>query len=411
MQPRANLKPLSALTLALLGILSTPAGAETNTDDRLRALELRLNTLENENRALKDQVKQTEQKVDATGTQMERIASQGGSSNAATSFGGYGELHLNKLKNRKAGGTHKDELDLHRFVIFMGHEFNEQIRFFSELEVEHAMARDTATGSSGVVAVEQAYLDFTVSDALSVKAGMMVMPVGIISETHEPPTFYGVERNPVETNIIPTTWREGGVALTTRMDGALTADIAITSGLATTAAKNYAVRDGRLSVASAKAKDPAYTARLKWAGIPGIELAGTVQRQADITQSADTTAGAATLYEAHAVVNHGRFGLRALYAGWSLDGSGPKAVGADKQNGWYVEPSWKFAEQWGVFARRSNWDNRAGDVADSRYKQTDFGVNYWPHPDVVVKLDHQNQQSPSGQDEYDGFNLGLGYQF
>ncbi|MBI5005930.1 MAG: carbohydrate porin [Nitrosomonadales bacterium] len=400
-----------ALALAITGILSAPAHAETNTEDRLRALELRLNTLENENRSLKDQVRQTEQKVDATGTQMERIASQGGASSTATKFGGYGELHLNKLKNRKAGGSNKDELDLHRFVIFMGHEFSEQIRFFSELEVEHAMAKDTAAGSSGVVAVEQAYLDFTVSDALSVKAGMMVMPVGIISETHEPPTFYGVERNPVETSIIPTTWREGGVAVTARMANNISIDGMISSGLATTAAKNYAVRDGRLSVASAKAKDPAYTARLKWTGIPGIELATTVQHQADITQSADATAGAATLYEAHAVVNHGRFGLRTLYAGWNLDGSGPKAVGADKQNGWYVEPSWKFTEQWGVFVRRSTWDNRAGDVADSRYKQTDFGVNYWPHADVVVKLDYQNQQVPGGQDEFDGFNLGLGYQF
>lgn len=410
MQHRTKPLPRLALALAITGILGAPAHAETGTEDRLRAMELRLNSLENENRALKDQVKQTEQKVDATGAQMDRISSQGGT-RSATTFGSYGELHLNKLKNRKAGGSNKDELDLHRFVIFMGHEFSEQIRFFSELEVEHAMAKDTAAGSSGVVAVEQAYLDFTVSDALSVKAGMMVMPVGIISETHEPPTFYGVERNPVETNIIPTTWREGGIAFTTRMGDGLSLDAAITSGLATTAAKNYAVRDGRLSGASARAKDAAYTVRLKWAGMPGVELATTAQRQSDITQSLDATAGAATLYEAHAAVSKGAFGLRALYAAWSLDGSGPKAVGADKQQGWYVEPAWKFAEQWGVFARRSTWDNRAGDAADSRYSQTDFGVNYWPHPDVVVKLDHQNQQSPNGQDEFDGFNLGLGYQF
>ena len=411
MQRRPNHMPLTALTLALMGILSTPAGAETNTDERLKALEQRLNTLESENRALKDQVKQTEQKVEATGSQMERIANQSGSTNAVTSFGGYGELHLNKLKNRKPGGSNKDELDFHRFVLFMGHQFDERTRFFSELEVEHGLAKDTTTGSSGVVAVEQAYLDFSLSDAMSVKAGLMVMPVGIISETHEPPTFYGVERNPVETNIIPTTWREGGVAVTARLANGISVDGMISSGLATTAAKNYAVRDGRQNGASAKAKDAAYTARLKWSGIPGVELAGTAQRQTDITQSADATAGAATLYEAHAVVNKGAFGLRALYAAWSLDGSGPRAVGADKQNGWYVEPSWKFTERWGVFARRSTWDNRAGDAADSRYRQTDFGVNFWPHPDVAVKLDHQNQQSPNGQDEYDGFNLGLGYQF
>lgn len=402
MQPRA--KPLSFLTLALLGVLSTPAGAETNADDRLRALELRLNTLENENRALKGQ-------VEATGTQLDRIASQGASSKTATTFGGYGELHLNKLKNRKAGGTNKDELDLHRFVIFMGHEFNEQIRFFSELEVEHAMAKDTVTGSAGTVAVEQAYLDFSVNDGLSVKAGLMLMPVGISSETHEPPTFFGVERNPVETFIIPTTWREGGVALTARSGNGLTLDGAFTSGLKTTAAKNYAVRDGRQNTANAQAKDAAFTARLKWSGVPGVELAGTLQYQADITQSTDATAGAATLYETHAVVTKGVFGLRALYAGWNLDGRGPKAVGADKQNGWYVEPSWKCTEQWGVFARHSRWDTQARDTSDSKLRQNDVGVNYWPHSDVVVKLDYQNQQVPGGQDEYDGFNLGLGYQF
>jgi hypothetical protein len=410
MQSRPKQLPHTALTLALMSILSTPAAAETNTDVRLKAMEQRLNTLESENRSLKDQAKQTEQKVEAAGNQMDRIAGQGGSTNTAT-IGGYGELHLNKLKNRKAGDSNKDELDLHRFVLFMGHQFGETTRFFSELEVEHALAKDTATDSSGVVAVEQMYLDFSVSEALSVKAGLMVMPVGIISETHEPPTFYGVERNPVETNIIPTTWREGGVAVSARLANYISLDGMISSGLATTAAKNFAVRDGRLSGASAKAKDPAYTARLKWTGLPGIELATTLQRQTDITQRVEATAGAATLYEAHAVLNHGRFGLRALYAAWSLDGSGPKAVGADKQNGWYVEPSWKFTGQWGVFARRSSWDNRAGDVSHSRYSQTDFGVNFWPHADVVVKLDYQNQQVPGGQNEYDGFNLGLGYQF
>ena len=329
-----------------------------------------------------------------------------------TRFGGYGELHLNKLKNRKTGGTDKDELDFHRFVLFMGHEFNERTHFFSEMEIEHAVAKDTADGSSAAtVSVEQAYLDFSVSDALSVKAGLLLMPVGIISETHEPPTFYGVERNPVETNIIPTTWREGGVALNARMAHGFSADFALTSGLATTSGNNYRVRDGRTHTANARASDAAYTARVKWSGVPGVELAATVNRQSDITQSADPAAGAATLYETHAVVNRGAFGLRALYAAWHLNGNGPKAIGADRQNGWYVEPSWKFNDQWGVFARHNRWDNAAGDAANSRFDQTDVGVNYWPHPDVVVKLDFQNQKVPVGQNEFDGFNLGLGYQF
>ena len=407
----------TAIAASLLACFAAPAQADMNMEERLKAMESRMDSLERENRALKGQLQKAEQKVEAAGEQMERMTVQGAPAKAAwaekTQFGGYGELHLNKLKNDKPGGASKDDLDFHRFVLFLGHQFNDRTRFFSELEVEHALTKDTQTGtaSTGMVALEQAYVDFTLSDSMSAKAGLMLMPVGIISETHEPPTFYGVERNPVETSIIPTTWREGGASLSVRSGNGFTVDGAITSGLKTSAAKSYAVRDGRQHAANATAKDPAYTARLKWAGIPGVELVGTVQYQSDITQSADATAGAARLYETHAVLNKGQFGLRALYAGWHLDGDGPRGVGADKQNGWYVEPSWKFSEQWGVFARHSRWDNQAGDAADSQYRQSDVGVNYWPHPDVVVKLDYQNQKAPAGRDDFDGFNLGLGFQF
>ena len=136
-----------------------------------------------------------------------------------TTLGGYGEMHLNKLKNRKPGGTNKDEIDFHRFVLFIGQEFNDRVRFHSELEIEHALVKDTDTDTvagstpkpnSGELELEQAYLDFTLSDTLSAKAGLFLVPVGIINETHEPPTFYGVERNPVENKIIPATWWEGG---------------------------------------------------------------------------------------------------------------------------------------------------------------------------------------------------------
>ena len=102
--------------------------------------------------------------------------------------------------------------DFHRFVLLFGHSFSDRIKFWSELEVEHALVEGGE--ESGEVALEQAYLDFLITPAFNIRAGMMLTPVGIINERHEPPSFNGVERPFVETVIIPTTWRELGFGLT-----------------------------------------------------------------------------------------------------------------------------------------------------------------------------------------------------
>lgn len=412
--PRFTCFARNTLALAVIGLFATPSwAADASTEDRLKTLEARLDAMEKENRSLKQQLQQTDQKVEITGDQVEKIASQGGVGTSAlaswaekTKLGGYGELHYNTLDG-KGGAASKDEIDLHRFVLFFGHEFNPRMRFFSELEVEHSIAGE---GKKGEIELEQAYLEFDLNANHRAKAGLFLIPAGIINETHEPPTFYGVERNPVEKDIIPATWWAGGAALSGRLGSGFGYDVAIHEGLATTAAKSYKPRDGRQKTSEASAKKLAATARLKWTAIPGIELGGSIQHQSDITQGMDATAGSANLYELHSIINKGPFGLKALYAQWTLAGSGPAAIGADKQAGWYVEPSFKLSEEWGLFARYNLWDNRAGDAVASKKKQIDVGVNYWPHPDVVLKADYQRQDNDDGKNQ-NGFNLGVGYQF
>lgn len=349
------------------------------------------------------------ERLDATTEQLEKTHRQ---ANSASHFGGYGEMHYNNLENKKSSGVDKDELDFHRFVLFFGHDFSDRIRFFSELELEHALVKDTSNASGpGEVELEQAYVQFDIGDNQYATAGLFLVPVGIINETHEPPTFYGVERNPVETNILPTTWWEGGALYNWRFGNGVSVDIAMHSGLKAASSSNYAIRSGRQKVAKAIASNAAYTARVKWTGVAGLEVATTLQHQTDITQSTDATAGAANLIETHAAWQQGPFQVRALYATWDLDGSGPAAIGANKQKGWYVEPAYRFHSTLGFFARYNTWDNRVSDVTDSEYEQVDVGINYWPHPNVVIKLDYQDQYAPSGADEFDGLNIGIGYQF
>ena len=411
-----SIKKSGSLAL-LLGVLAAPQASALTLEDlakRLDALEAKNKQLEQENSQLRDAVATTNDKVEAAVIATESIAdSASGIQKLAdwadkTSIGGYGELHYNNLSG-KGGASDKDEIDFHRFVLFFGHEFTDSIRFFSELELEHSLAGE---GKEGEVELEQAYIDFDLNDHHTARAGLFMLPIGIINETHEPPTFYGTERNPIEKNIIPATWWEAGAGLHGQLGHGLSYDVYVHSGLAVP--NSFNIRSGRQKVSEAKANDPAATARLKYTGIPGLEIALTAQHQQDMGQGLVDGLDSGNLIETHAVWSTGPFTLKALYAAWDIDGSAVEAAGADKQKGFYLEPSYRLSEKFGVFARFNQWDNKAGSnsgsAKDSEKEQWDLGVNYWPHEDVVIKADYQYQNNDDGKDQ-NGLNIGIGYQF
>ena len=390
---------IKILALAIAGLFSsTNLYAAEPTNQELMVLlkkqQAQINELQKKLGKTADKVEQTDQKIEATVVAVEENLTQ----TSNTRMGGYGELHYSDFKDDKA-------IDFHRFVLFFGHEFNDEVRFFSELELEHAFSAD---GEPGEVELEQAYVEMDLTDSTSLKTGVFLVPVGIVNETHEPPTFYGVERNPVEKNIIPATWWEAGVGFNTRFDDGLSADFAIHSGLSvpTTGSNSFLIRSGRQKAAKANADSLAYTARIKYTAIPGLELAASFQLQDDVTQGA--VGADASLFTAHVIYNKANFGIRALYASWDIDSTEAKAVGRNKQEGYYIEPSYKINEYFGLFARYNEWDNNAGDSLDTKKKQTNFGINYWPIEEVVFKFDVENR---AGAEHGNGFNLGLGYQF
>lgn len=353
---------------------------------------------------LREDLDQTRERLDAAIDMLE--AQDAGESRQRVHIGGYGELHYNNLEDEN-GDEAKKEIDFHRFVLFFGYDFTPDIRLVSEVELEHALAGE---GEEGEVELEQAYLEFDLNDQHRARGGLFLVPVGIINPTHEPPTFYGVERNRVENVIIPTTWWESGAALNGSLGGGMSYDLAMHSGLAVDP-MTFEIRGGRQKSSEADAEDPAYTAGLRWRGLPGLEVGGALQYQRDITQSMGTDEAPALLSEAHVDYQRAGLGLRALYARWDIDGDEAEAVGADEQYGWYVEPSVRPCERVGLFVRYSEWDTTAGDNDESKIEETSLGVNYWPHPQVVLKADYQWQTVNADDSEVNGFNLGIGYQF
>jgi len=367
---------------------------------------------------LRQQLEQTQNKTVETDAKIEAVAEviESGVPQVAearkTTIGGYGELHYNNL-SAKDPSRDLESLDLHRFVLFFGHEFNDKTRFYSEVEVEHAYVADTGGDTPGEVEIEQAFVEFDLRPGLHARAGIFLVPVGILNETHEPTTFYGVERNNVENVIVPSTWWEAGVGANGRWGGSWNWDLALTSGLQipTTGSNAFRIRSGRQKAAKAVASEPAVTGRLRYLGIPGLQAALTVQYQFDPSQVADDGLDDGTLVEAHIDYRRGGFGLRALFAHWDFSGEAVEAAGADKQSGWYIEPSYRLNSHLGFYTRYEEVD-AARD--QDQFNQWELGLNWWPIENVVIKFDYRDRShdlpGQRGRD-FTGFDLGVGYSF
>jgi len=82
---------------------------------------------------------------------------------------GYMEMHLNKVQDQPTA------VDLHRFVLMVGHSFSDRLKFWSEVEVEHALVAVEGGVETGEVAIEQAYIDLLVGRRFNLRAGMVLV--------------------------------------------------------------------------------------------------------------------------------------------------------------------------------------------------------------------------------------------
>ena len=387
---------LSLSLLAASAIATTTQAADSTTDSNAAEIQ-----------ALKTQ-------VEALASALENKSSTTASK---TTLGGYGEHHLNNLS-----GNASDQVDAHRFVLFVGHQYSDSLKFFSELEVEHGIAGE---GQPGEVELEQAYIEKTFQNDGRLAIGQFLIPVGLINETHEPDTFYGVERNAVEKNIIPATWWETGLMYSASQES-FSYDLAVHSSLLAVKGKDHdddastadltgfdSIRGGRQKSAKADANEPAFTARIKGAPIKGLELALSYQYQSDLSGGAELGIDA-TLLTANAVWQKDQFTLKALYAMWDIDDKVealPAGVGTSEQEGYIAELGYKLRENLGLFTRYSEWDNKAADKAESAIEQIDIGANYWLDDHVVIKADYQMLTAKANDAELNGINLGVGWSF
>lgn len=335
------------------------------------------------------------------------------------SFGTYGEIHTTFYKD---GGT---DIDPHRIVLFADFQITDNLKLVTETELEHALRKKAGESSfttTGVeLKLEQAYLEYTYSDDLLFKGGLILAPVGIINEVHEPTTFYGVERPNVEKNIIPTTWTLGGVGFTKTYGDDWQFDGLFHGGNDT---KGGSIRSGRSSYGidlftvnsegnrfNQNNDSWAVTGRAKYNGFENINLGASLQYQSDMDSTASGSQDG-VLTEAHGVYRNGGFQFIALGSAWNIDVDGE----GDSQWGYYFEPSYAWDTvigKVGVFGRFSQYKfaNLADGSEAKEYTDYNLGGNYWINENLVVKADYQIQEKKGESGSTDTYNFGFGWYY
>lgn len=435
---KTTIKPL-ALALAFSALAAQPAFAD---DAELRA---RIDKLSAELESLKAEMKTMHSQTEAIASQQEAALTSTPVKASATAASpnvgqatlwGYGEINYTRPKNNGA----ETQADLRRAVVGVGYRFDENTRFMSEFEIEHAIA---SAEDDGEIEVEQFYIDHKLTNSVNLKAGLFLIPAGLLNESHEPTRYYGVERNFVESAIIPTTWREGGAAVYGSTEFGLAWDVGLTTGhdLGKWDADSEEGLESPMGamhqeLALAKAHDLSTYVALNYRGVPGFTVGSTLytgkiaQGNPDLKLASNARL---TFWDAHTRWTPGNFDLSAVYAKGTI--SDTKDLNEDFRinsiainptlvpkefYGWYTQAAYKVWQS-GTYAlspfvryerinTASAYALPTGFDADTAPTETvmTYGVNFYLNPNVVLKADYQQFSEESDRDRYD---LGLGIAF
>ena len=367
----------------------------------------------------------------STNPQLQQNAAQrilSGNYGKSVTIGAYGEVTYNQPESENG------ELDIQRLVLLLGYKFNEKTQFVTEIEIEHVEE----------VFVEQAFVNYAVSDNVSLRGGLMLVPMGIVNEFHEPTTFNGTERPAIDNAIVPSTWREIGVGVNGRFpDASLSYQAYVFNGFKSTTSDDEGgaigflkgsngLRGGRQKGIRSTVDSPTFSTKLDYYGIPRLRLGlagyfGKTQADDDVEELDGANIGISMVgfdarYAYRKITARGQF----IYASLSDTENYNMLTGRDLGSalmGYYGEVAYNLLplsakQRLYAFARYENYDTHSktdGSLErNDAYNRTDIttGLNYHIAPGVVLKGDYQfRDNNVDNGDVDDRLNFGIGVWF
>jgi hypothetical protein len=432
------------VTLALLAAGAAHAGTTEDEiqkrDDVIADLVRRVDVLTDEVSTLRTQVAVPEEPELKSAYGFGPAASKVYGVQRGISIGGYGEAnYINFIGDEE--DTDLDRSDALRTVLYLGYKFTDRIVFNSEIEFEHGTTSNVNNGAgSGSVAVEFAALDFMWRPEMNFRAGHLLVPMGFVNEIHEPPFFYGVQRPETEVRILPSTWHENGVGVFGNLGETVEYRFYTLAGFNAQNFTDAGVRSGRQQGNRSLSEDFAFVTRVDWTPdlLPGFLLGGAVY-VGDSGQDVEVAGGDVPdsrlwIFEGHTQYQNGPFHARGLFAFSSLSDARElntvlarpvDAAIADEMLGGYAEVAYDVypllfgdeMRQLEPFIRVEYVDTQY-DVPDGFVANRDRanwihagGVNFYPHANVVLKVEYRNINTRGQGERADELGLGMGFAF
>ena len=350
------------------------------------------------------------------------------------SIGGYGEsLYQNFDATREDGqpSGKTNQWDYLRAVLYVGWKFDRTFVLNSEIEYEHA-----STEHDGAVSVEFATLDAMLRREVNLRAGLVLVPMGILNEMHEPPTYLGARRTDTETRVIPATWGANGIGAFGEA-GPIAYKVYLTESLDASAfTADEGIREGRQGGGKASADHLALTGRVDLVSVPGLLLGAsffTGDSGTELSWNGQPFGARTTAWDLHADWKLGALSVRGMWASVtisdvdllnrSLGLTGDASIGS-RLEGWYLSAGYEVLSRLSPgtslaltpFVRYERTDTQkevpagyARDGANDRKVWT-AGLDFKPIPNVALKVDWQDYSNAAGTG-VPQWNVALSYLF
>jgi hypothetical protein len=339
-------------------------------------------------------------------------------SKSPLSIGGYGEMYYSQNANSST-------LDVYRFVPYIGYKFSDNIILNTEIEFEHGGVEalgetDIANGTDGgaeggEVIIEFMYLDFLVNKNANFRIGNFLVPMGFINEKHEPTLFTTVQRPGTSKYLIPSTWHESGVMVYGDIVDNLTYKFAALSALQTDINGPKWLRNGRGG--SFKQTDPnlGFVARVDYTGINGLLVGASTYYAPSLNGENSQT----SMYDVHLDYKNSGARVYGVYTQTSRSNAQDIAIDAvESAKGGFINLSYdilsttSYKYSMPIFVQYESInpeDKRADATSGERTDTTTVGINFFPHEQVVLKLDYA--MAKQGSTNTDTASVSMGFIF